>query len=464
MSINFGFRTTLPLLFLSISIPIYAQTPAQQLETDSLESAIIEYPVKKKRFGRAAASLVLAELIPWSYSKFITHAEFSNISLKTIGHNLKLKNWAWDDDAFPTNQIDHPYHGSVFFNSFRSNGYSFWQSAPAALVGSYIWETAGENQAPSKNDILNTTFGGITIGETVHRLTGKILQTRRRGFRRYINETISMVINPTNGFRRIADGEWGKVPHRLEKLDPTVLQLEAEAGIRKINMKDDQANFGVYARLKLIYGNPFENYKTPFGSFVMNAEVGQDDSSFVNSVNIVGAVNGWLLSTNSRSRHLLSLTSNYDYINNQAFYFGGQSINFNLFSEFGLRTTTRLKTSVGMGPIIIGAYGENGMYNGRHYDYGAGGGLNANAELNLSDKFMFEVHYNARLVGTWNGNTSSYFSQAISTELEYALSKEISFSTAPGLFLVQENYKSSADVHKTIPSLKVGFKYRIAYD
>lgn len=463
MSIISGFRTTLPLLFLSITIPVYAQTPSQAIETDSLASAVVEIPVKK-RFARAATSLVLAELIPWSYSKFITHAEFSNISLKTIGHNLKLSSWAWDDDAFPTNQIDHPYHGSVFFNSFRSNGFTFWQSAPAALVGSYIWETAGENQAPSKNDIINTTFGGITIGESVHRLTKKILQTRRRGFRRYINETISLVINPTNGFRRIADGEWGKVPGLSEQLDPTVLLLEAESGIRKMNMRDDQANFGVYGRLKLIYGNPFENYKTPFGSFTFNAEVGQDDSSFVNSVNIVGAVNGWLLSTNSRNRHLMSITSNYDYINNQSFLFGGQSINLNLFSEFGLSSSTKVKTSIGMGPILVGAFGEKGIYNNRFYDYGAGGGYNANAEINVSDKFRFEAHYNGRWLGTLNGNTSSYFSQAISTEVEYALSKEISFSTAPSLFLVQENYKNSEDVHKTIPGLKIGFKYRLAYD
>ncbi|MCX2454291.1 DUF3943 domain-containing protein [Pedobacter sp. PLR] len=463
MSIISGLRTTLPLLFLSISIPIYAQTTSPQSETDSLASPIEEIPVKK-RFLRASSSLLIAELIPWSYSKFITHAEFSNISLKTIGHNLKLKNWAWDDDAFPTNQIDHPYHGSVFYNSFRSNGFTFWQSAPAALVGSYLWETAGENQAPSKNDIINTTIGGITIGESVHRLTRKILQVRRRGFRRYLNETVSMVINPTNGFRRIADGEWGKLASRTEQIDSTLLLLEAESGIRKVNMRDDQANFGVYGRLKLIYGNPFENYKTPFGSFVLNAEVGQDDSSFVNALNIVGAVNGWLLSSNSRSRHLVSITSNYDYINNQAWYYGGQSINFYLFSEFGLNSKTKLKTSVGMGPILIGAYGENGKYNGRFYDYGAGAGLNANAEVNMSDKFMFEVHYNARLTGTWNGNTSSYFSQSIATELEYVLSKELSFSTAPGLVLLKENYKTTPDVHKTLPSLKVGFKYRFAYN
>lgn len=464
MSITSGLKTALFLLLLSVTIPIYAQDVAPRYERDSLASTIEEYPVAKKRFGRAAASLVLAELIPWSFSKFITKRDFSNVTLNSIKYNLKPKNWEWDNDAFPTNQIDHPYHGSVFFNSFRSNGFTFWESAPAALVGSYLWETAGENQAFSKNDIVNTTFGGITIGETVHRLTRKILQTKRRGFRRYVNETIGMVINPTNGFRRITDGEWGKVPGRYEKLDSTLLLLEAEAGIRKVNMKDDQANFGVYGRLKLLYGNPFENYKTPFGSFMMNVEVGQDDSSFVNSVNIVAPVNGWLLSANSRNRHLMTINSNYDYMNNQNFSYGGQSIYINLFSEFGLNTQARIKTSIGMGPILIGAYREREIFNSRSYDFGGGAGLTANAELNLADKFMFELHYNTRLLGTWNGNTSSYFSQSIATELEYVLSKEISFSTAPGIFLIQENYKDGVDISRSIPSLKVGFKYRIAYN
>ncbi|WP_316820311.1 DUF3943 domain-containing protein [Pedobacter gandavensis] len=463
MSIISGLRTTLLLFLLSVTIPIYAQDIAPHYERDSLASPIEEYPVAKKRFGRAAASLVLAELIPWSFSKFITKRDFSNVTLNSIKHNLKPKNWEWDNDAFPTNQIDHPYHGSVFFNSFRSNGYGFWESAPAALVGSYLWETAGENQAFSKNDIINTTFGGITIGETVHRLTRKILQTKRRGFRRYVNETIGMVINPTNGFRRITDGEWGKVPGRFEKLDSTLLLLEAEAGIRKVNLKDDQANFGVYGRLKLIYGNPFENYKTPFASFVMNVEVGQDDTAFVNSVNIVAPVNGWLLSSNSRNRHLMSINSNYDYMNNQNFSYGGQSIYLNLFSEFGLNTQTRIKTSVGMGPVLIGAFRERAIFNGRSYDFGGGAGLSANAELNMKDKFMLEFHYNTRLLHTYNGYTTSYFSQSFAAEIEYALSKEISFSTAPGVFLIKENYKDGPDVSRGIPSLKIGFKYRIAY-
>jgi len=82
-----------------------------------------------------------------------------------------------------TNQFAHPSHGSVFFYAFRYNGYSFWQSVPAVFAGSYVWETAGEVQAPSINDFINTGFGGVVMGEMTHRFAGKLIDNESRGIK-----------------------------------------------------------------------------------------------------------------------------------------------------------------------------------------------------------------------------------------------------------------------------------------
>ena len=78
---------------------------------------------------------MLAQIIPWSVNYFIRDAEFAHVSFKSIGRNLELSRWRWDDNNFVTNQFAHPYQGSMYFSAFRSNGYNFWQSAPAAVAG-----------------------------------------------------------------------------------------------------------------------------------------------------------------------------------------------------------------------------------------------------------------------------------------------------------------------------------------
>ena len=78
--------------------------------------------------------------------------------------------WVWDLDDFVVNQIGHPYQGSNYYNAGRANGLSFYESAAMAAFGSATWEFYGETNKASLNDFINTTLGGIAIGEVLHRV------------------------------------------------------------------------------------------------------------------------------------------------------------------------------------------------------------------------------------------------------------------------------------------------------
>jgi hypothetical protein len=78
--------------------------------------------------------------------------------------------WVWDLDDFVVNQIGHPYQGSNYYNAGRANGLSFYESAAMAAFGSATWEFFGETNKASLNDYINTTLGGIAIGEALHRV------------------------------------------------------------------------------------------------------------------------------------------------------------------------------------------------------------------------------------------------------------------------------------------------------
>ena len=88
----------------------------------------------------------------------------------SIWTNL-LTPYAFDDDAFETNVLLHPYHGGLDFTAARSCGRSFWVSSLYALGSSWAWESMMENHRPSLNDMITTVIAGSMLGEALFRLS-----------------------------------------------------------------------------------------------------------------------------------------------------------------------------------------------------------------------------------------------------------------------------------------------------
>jgi hypothetical protein len=315
------------LILLSSAISLFAQEqvffPAPPVDSTA-KIPLRERPVAK-RFGRAALLLGISETAPFLSDRYIRNVDYAQISFKSIGYNLNPAHWAWDDDDFGTNQFAHPYHGSLFYNSFRSNGYSFWESVPAAFAGSYLWETFAEVQAPSINDFINTSVGGIILGEMTHRISNKIVNNRHTGFRRQVNEVIALLINPTNGLNRILDRRWGKAMLNTKETDSSKISAEFDLGQRKFNTGDKTApRYGWYGRMRFLYGTPYENYRKPFSNISIHTEFGKDDSSLINTVSVYGSLAGWELKSTEKTKSYAILSANYDHIHNEAFYYSAQ--------------------------------------------------------------------------------------------------------------------------------------------
>ena len=146
------------------------------------------------------------------FDRWALKSDFAQTTWKSIGHNFET-GFVWDNDFFITNLFAHPYHGNLYYNSARSNGLNFWQSAPFALGGSLMWELFGETEPPAINDIFASTVGGIAIGEVTHRLSDAVLNDGQTGFRRFLREAGALLIDPIKGLNRICSGEAWRV-HR----------------------------------------------------------------------------------------------------------------------------------------------------------------------------------------------------------------------------------------------------------
>ena len=456
------------LLFAVLSAPVFAQVSVgyeQNTIKDTIPKPVRpHFRDRPRHFGRAAIELGAAEILPWSFDKFLKKADYANISFKTVGHNLNPGTWTWDDDNFQTNQFGHPFHGSQFYNTFRSNGYTFWQSAPAVMVGSYIWETTAENQPPAINDFINTSFGGIVLGEMTHRMADKLVNNGSTGIRRQASEILGFIINPANGINRIMDGKWGK-PSGKARRDSSLITAEFDAGIRTFNGGNTNIlhndNFGWYGHIKLLYGEPYKDYGTPFSNIVVNVEIGKDDSSKVNVVSVYGSLAGWELRSSEKMQQLAVLSANYDFIHNQAFFYGGQSIKMNLLSEYDITKRTKINTTFGAGPILLAATPDPYLYlpHGRNYDYGPGFAINGSGLITIDDRFSYGISYRGGWTVTINGHPSHYFLHAVSSEANVVLVKGLSFSFESGYFNLHGSYQKYPDVGKNYPYLRISTRY-----
>ena len=424
----------------------------------------------KKNFWRAATEWTLTQAFPASFNYFVRKDPYSHITFKNFIDHQRLSAWKWDDNEFMTNQISHPYHGQLYFNSFRSNGYSFTTSSLATLAGSYIWETGGETQTPSINDLVNTTYGGIVLGEMTHRIANNILAKPAYGFQKQANEVVAFLVNPINGLNRLLDGKWGKYEKR-NLTDSSVITAEVDMGIRRFDTRVsnllEKGKNAAYGRLRIIYSAGDSEYKKPFEEFYVNLELGSDDSSFVNSVNAYGVLYGEPLLIRLPGKHYGTITANYDFLYNEAFFYGGQSLNYNVLSTFNLGRKNKLKTAMGMGFVLLSAipdphllYGES-----RNYNYGSGFSVKFDSELNIFGRLRIGVGYNGAYSYTWekSGNASTYYLHAFSGNFGFRFYKDLSLNLNSGYYRLEGEFRDYPDLDKTYPFARISLGYNIRF-
>ena len=129
----------------------------------------------------------------------------ARVTPKTWWDNME-QGWVWDLDDFTVNQIGHPYQGNNYFNTGRANGLSFYESAAVTAFGSATWEYFGETNHASLNDFINTTLGGIALGEMFHRTAWLVRNTRATGRGRLWSEIGATALDPITGVNRFMRG------------------------------------------------------------------------------------------------------------------------------------------------------------------------------------------------------------------------------------------------------------------
>ncbi len=406
-----------------------------------------------KRFWFGAADLMLMQFIPWVPNAILRDQVWAQVGPQTWKNNLVYP-WQWDDNSFMNNQFGHPYHGSTYYNSGRTNGYDFWASGLWSFGGSLMWELFFEAWAPAPNDFVNTSVGGIVLGETLYRLSRLPLDNTATGGERVWREVASGLINPVSGINRLVRGETGRVSATPPDWRPSAILGLIDLGYRQTTQTLNGAGEGESgqwnATFALSYGDPITDMsRSPFSYFGVRADLaGPTSGTLVSQFSARGSLAAWPL--NESRTQQFALTLEYDYFNNPAFIYGGQSVQAGLVSTFGEAGSTWWgQTNVLVNGVILGAT-QSDYYDtveGRNYDYGPGVGTLLGARFLYKSRWMGTAAYTGLWLVTIDGSESAHFQDALSIEGRFWATPRL------GLGVSYTGYNRRSDYAGTVPDV-----------
>ena len=382
---------------------------------DSLD---LSYYSPKKGF-QTGATVFGINMGVWIFDRYIQKGDFAYINGQTIKENFK-HGFIWDNDRMGTNMFLHPYHGSLYYNAGRSNGYNYWQSGLYAFAGSFMWEMFMECEYPSTNDIIATPIGGMALGEVFYRASDLILNDRRTGAARLGLEFASFIVSPMRGLTRIINGDaWKRRPMSGKQFGVPDVSVDISMGIRALELKDDIFDKGVgfASEINIEYGDRFdaENRK-PYDYFSVKANLNvQASQPVLGQLNIIGRLMGKELIDNKKHYLSLGLYQHFDYYDSDT------------ISDISSKTPYKFCTPASFGGGLvyknkrfkrwdIDAYGHlNGIllggalsdyYRVDERNYNLASGYSTKVGFNFiykKDKFSASTTYEVYHMFTWKG-------------------------------------------------------------
>lgn len=405
----------------------------QVLTPTPADTSDIQY-YSKKRPWHAAGMVLGLNLGVWGFDRYIMKEDFAYINIHTIRNNFK-SGFKWDNDQMGTNLFLHPYHGNLYYNAARSNGYNFWQSGAYAFGGSWMWEMFLENESPSANDIIATPVGGVAIGEVFYRTSDLILDDRKRGRERFGRELAAFIVSPSRGLSRILTGDaWRKRATSGKQFGKPDVSLEFSGGVRVLELKDEifDKGTGFTSEINVEYGDRYDGTnKHPYDYFNFRVHINiQGSQPVLGQLNVIGRLwsTDWI--DNSKDYLNVGVYQHFDYYDSDTISSISKRIpyKFGTPASIGVGLTHKSKRFADwdfnsyfhLNAILLGAsLSDHYLVDKRNYNLGSGFGWKTGINIAFKDKIGVSWWYEGYQMFTWKGYPDGYdLSKALENELD----------------------------------------------
>jgi Domain of unknown function (DUF3943) len=354
--------------------------PAKPWATLASEAAAIDPDKPKLDFSgdsaaRKSYSIPAAEIL--GFEALLNLANRRDASgdyksnLSTVSRNLR-SSWVVDNDPFRTNQLGHPYAGSMYHGFARSAGLDYWEALAYTFAGSALWEIAGERVPPSRNDQINTGIGGSFLGEALFRLSSLMIE-HGGGVPPLWRELGAAAISPSTGFNRLVYRD--RLDAIFASRNPAYysrLQLGFSGtannaqGTSTTQLKRNEAlaDFSIDYGLP---GKPGYSYTRPFDYFNLQATV--SSANGFESLMTRGLLVGRDYEQGANYRGIWGLYGSYDYMAPQIFRVSSTALSLGTTAERRLSDSIALQSTVlvGVGYAAVGTTHPNASELEYHY-------------------------------------------------------------------------------------------------
>jgi hypothetical protein len=420
----------------------------------------------KRRLLRGAAEVFTVNLVQNLFGKYIMdEKEGFTIGLNTWEENLKA-GMNWDDNSFSTNNFRHPYQGAMYFNAGRANRFGFYQSSIFAFAGSWSWEYLGEAHNPSFNDFVNTAVGGVVLGEIMHRLSTIVLDNTATGSGRTWREIGALVINPVRGFNRMFTGEAFERHANPPDRFPIYWRGEFRTGSRTLSddrLFDESGQTKMFVAFDATYGNPFERMAGPYDHFDVGMQVNFNNRPHgIGRLEVRGLLGGGVLSRSEKTTHLLTGYQHFDYLDNEAYTYGGMSFGASLLSLWDKRRERAITSAVELNAILLGAT-KNDYFNisGRGYDYGPGASLKLRGTLGRHGWHIVTFESMTYYIHSVNGGGTDSWSLLNRLKVNFPLREYLGAGGEVLVFHSDRSYDDFPSVHARNPELRLYLTWKM---
>jgi uncharacterized protein DUF3943 len=399
----------------------------------------------------------------------------AHITPETWWTNMK-RGWEWDLDDFAVNQIGHPYQGNNYFNAGRANGLSFWESAGLTAFGSGTWEYFGETNQASLNDFINTTLGGIALGEMFHRAAWLVRDTHATGRGRLWREIAATAIDPLTGYNRFRSGDAKRIGDPPPDLKPTTLDSVTSVGVvwRDSNSSDVDSTTAPFFETDVLYGNlEAGRSRVPYDAFAVRLTFG--GGSAFSEARVRGRLIGRPLND---GRVQLSILQGYQYNKNDAYQFGAQSFDVDAGIVRGLTSRTSLWATAWGGLTILGAVdsipppgsavptpeedaGQGVSTGPRFYDYGPGANFGGFVNFKRDSHDLLQLSYEAHQLHVLDGVRANHLLQRARAELIVPVRGRLGVGLTGEFFDRRTYFQDPAveDAHFHFPQFRVAMTW-----
>ncbi|MEL7599788.1 MAG: DUF3943 domain-containing protein [Proteiniphilum sp.] len=409
-------KTAVVIYFVLFSLSLYGQGWADNFSTIPADSTLVSFSIIEKKRGKAVSINVGLNMAMRGFNRFVLEDEYAQINFHSMRNNMNTLP-VWDTNRFSTNLIGHPYHGSMYFNSARANGFEFYQSSLVTSAGSLMWEYLMETKPPSHNDLWATTVGGAALGEILFRLSDLILDNRTTGLGRAGRELLAGILAPTRLITRLTTGEAWKTGQSRGNLlygPPYLLELYSGETMRVVNsLNTTQWNTTLGAGIQ--YGEQSDILiEKPYEWFQATGEAMIGNEGFhLTQVNTLGLLFNKALFRNEDTWVTGGLFQHFNYYNMKQS--GDENSATTLYiSEaaaigpgvIAQKKKHKVKAQFGahLSGIILGASkSDHFKLDDRDYNFGSGFSLKLYSSFQYRQKLLFSLFAENYMLFSWKG-------------------------------------------------------------